>query len=119
MNNRIKEIRKSQHLTQKEFGEKLGTTRDVIANIENNRVEPNEIFINYFCNQFNVNKNWLRSGEGEKYLSISEQDQLLAEIFATITLDENVKLKNVIEKLSKLDEEYLDVIEKLVEGLIR
>lgn len=120
MNNRFKQIRKDRKLTQKEIGEILGVGRDTIANIENDRVNPSDLFINHFCREFNINKDWINTGEGEPYLSvISDQDEILADIFASITLDENVKLKCVIEKLSRLDEEYLDVIEKLVEGLIR
>lgn len=120
MHNRIKEIRKSQRFTQKQLGELLGVSRDAIANIENGRVEPSPLFIKGFCSEFNINKEWLLTGEGEPYLNgLSGQDELLADIFACITLDDNHKLRNIIEKISKLDDEYLDVIEKLVEGLIR
>ncbi|MFW5669900.1 MAG: helix-turn-helix transcriptional regulator, partial [Acetivibrio ethanolgignens] len=42
---RIKEIRKDNHLTQKEFGKRIGVTRDVIANIELGRVEAKEYLI--------------------------------------------------------------------------
>ncbi|HSQ88709.1 helix-turn-helix transcriptional regulator [Romboutsia sp.] len=120
MHERIKEIRKNEKLTQAQLGEKLGTSRDNIANVENNRVTLTELFINHFCREFNVNKKWLTTGEGDPYLSfLNKQDSVLTEIFAEITIDENHKLRTVIEKLSKLDDEYLDAIEKLIEGLIK
>ena len=34
MHNRIKMVRESLQLSQREFGEKLGVSRDVISNIE-------------------------------------------------------------------------------------
>ena len=68
MNKRIKEIRKSLKLSQKEFGEQLGVSRDVIANIEYGRVEPQPLFVKHLCSTFNVNPIWLETGEGEIFL---------------------------------------------------
>ncbi len=44
---RIKEIRLDQGLSQNKFGERLGVTRDMLSNIEYNRVAPKPIFINH------------------------------------------------------------------------
>lgn len=118
MYNRIKQIRKDRKLTQKEFGEIIGMGRDSVANIENNRVNPSEVFINLLCKEFNVNKEWLITGEGDPYLNITTpQDEVLADIFASITLNENVKLRDVIEKISKLDMKYLEAIDVIIDGL--
>ncbi len=70
---RIQQVRKSLGLTQKEFGLKLGVSRDVISNIENGRVEPKEAFINLLCSLYNVNKKWLETGEGEIFLNTTSQ----------------------------------------------
>lgn len=72
MNQRIKEIRKCIGLSQKEFGDKLGVSRDVVANIENNRVDPTQLVINMICREFNVNSLWLEEGKGEMFSSYSE-----------------------------------------------
>lgn len=39
MHSRIREVRKMAGLTQAEFGERLGVSRDVIGNIEYNRLK--------------------------------------------------------------------------------
>ncbi len=52
INKRIKEIREDINLSQQKFGEKLGVSRDVISNIENNRVEVKTVFINHMCEVF-------------------------------------------------------------------
>ncbi len=49
INKRIKEIREDINLSQQKFGEKLGVSRDVISNIENNRVEVKTVFITHMC----------------------------------------------------------------------
>ena len=69
LNERIREIRKNAKLNQTEFGEKLGVSRSVIANIEldlNKTGVPDNI-IKLICLTFNINENWLRTGNGEMF----------------------------------------------------
>ncbi len=67
MHNRIKAVRKALDLSQREFGERLGVSRDVISNIEYGRVQPRELLLRHICELYNVNENWLRSGEGAMF----------------------------------------------------
>ncbi|GAA0865959.1 helix-turn-helix domain-containing protein [Paraclostridium tenue] len=117
MNNRIREVRKDKNLTQKQLGALLGLTRDSITSIENCRVVPNELFINHFCDKLKVNKEWLVNGIGDKYFSTSEEENILADIFASLTVNEAPKLKKLILELNELDDDHLDLIENLAKGL--
>ncbi len=118
MNLRIREIRKKFNYTQTQFAEKIGTTRNVIANIESGRVVPNDIFINFISKEFHINKDWIINGTGEMEASdMSAEDIVLADIFADLTVNKNSKLRSIIEKAYKLDDEYLDLIENLIIGL--
>ena len=65
MYNRVREVRKHFKLSQTAFGEKLGVSRDVISNVEQNRVNENNLFIEHLCSVFGVSERWLRTGEGE------------------------------------------------------
>lgn len=67
MYKRIKKIRQSLGLSQREFGERLGVSRDVISNIEYNRVEPKEVFINLICKTYNVNRAWIECNQGDMF----------------------------------------------------
>lgn len=125
MHNRFKEVRKDNKLTQEQLGKKLGVKRGVIANIELNRVDTNNVLINLFCKEFNVNKEWLLNGIGEKYKKIDEEfiksltqeDNEMADIFATLTINPNDKAGKVIRKIVNLEEEYLDALITLIDGL--
>lgn len=120
MNERIREIRKDFGLSQKDFGKKLGVSRNVIANIENSRVIPDETLIKLLSIEFNVNREWLETGIGEKESSpLSIQDIKLADMFSEMTLDKNSKLRSIVEKLYDLDDEYIDILEKLIIGLTK
>ena len=68
---RIKLIRKDKKLTQAQFGALLGVSRDVYANLENNRLakpETKEPLIRLICKEFNVNEDWLRNGIEPMYM---------------------------------------------------
>lgn len=67
MNMRIKEVRKTLRLSQREFGEKLGVSRDVINNLEVGRVEPKDVLVKHICDIYSVNETWLRTGEGTMF----------------------------------------------------
>lgn len=115
---RVAMIRKSNNLTQKEFGEKLGVSRDVIFNIESERVKAKNLFLTHLSEVFNVNKEWILTGEGEMFI-VPDNDALLGQAFANIVKSENATLNDIVAKLSTLDEEYLDLIEHLIDTLAK
>lgn len=66
LHDRIKVLRKDHlHLSQAAFGAKLGVNRDVINNIENNRLAKPEqklSLIKLMCKEFSVSEEWLLNG---------------------------------------------------------
>lgn len=117
LSERIKEIRKSEKLTQTKFGDKLSVSRDVISSFESGRVEPKPIFLNYLCEIFNINKDWLLTGEGEMYKQLSPEEEF-AFLIGNIAASDNPKLKKLINVLSQIDnEEDLDLILNLCKRL--
>lgn len=66
LHERIKELRKTHlHLSQTEFGERLGVSRSVINNIERNvlaRPDQKLSLMKLICSEFNVNEEWLLNG---------------------------------------------------------
>lgn len=79
MSNRIKAVREALKLSQREFGEKLGVSRDVISNIEYNRVAPKELLLRHMCELYHVNQHWLETGDGEMFLDDPDQTSRLEE----------------------------------------
>ena len=68
MNERIKQLRKTLGLTQQEFAERIGITRNAVANYETGRNEPIGSVLNLICNEYNVNPDWLHNGSGEMFI---------------------------------------------------
>lgn len=63
MNDRIKQIRNDAQLTQTEFAEKLGLTKNYISLVENGNREPSDRTISDICRVFGIREQWLRTGE--------------------------------------------------------
>lgn len=67
LNKRIKEIRESVGNTQEEFGKRIGSARNTIANYETGNRTPSNAVITSICREFSINEHWLRTGEGEMF----------------------------------------------------
>jgi len=79
---RIKTVREALRLSQREFGEKLGVSRDVISNIEYGRVQPKKLLLQHLCQMYKVNEHWLETGEGAMFDESSAVEEKLREALA-------------------------------------
>lgn len=114
---RIKEIRKEAKLNQTDFGKKLGVSRDVIGNLEYGRVELKEYMLKLICKTFYINEKWLLTGEGSKKCLQDKEDAELDMIFSDIVSGDNDTIKDIVLKLSQLNEEYLIALKNLIDVL--
>jgi transcriptional regulator with XRE-family HTH domain len=64
---RIRELRKTERLSQQEFAFLLGVKRGYISTLETYRNEPSEQLILNICRTFGVLYDWLKNGIGKKY----------------------------------------------------
>lgn len=76
---RIRVLRKNElHMSQADFGKTLGVNRDVINNIENDRLkkpDQKEPLYKLICKEFHVREEWLRYGEAPIYSLDAEEDE--------------------------------------------
>ncbi len=105
---RVKAIRKDQHLSQTEFGRRIGLSISEIKNIEYGLTTIKELTIPILCREFNVNENWLRTGEGEMYVPQTKRQQL-ASFLGEVMYDDTLKSR-IISAISDLPEEYWEMI---------
>ena len=67
LKDRIRKIRTDAGLTQKDFGERIGVGRIYVSGWETNQSEPGKARLFVIAEKFNVNIDWLLTGEGEPY----------------------------------------------------
>ena len=113
MNKRIKELRKALNLTQNELGSRIGMTPNTITNYETGRRVPSNQVIFSICREFNVNEDWLRTGNGEMFNKMSEDEELDLYV-GRISGGADEFKKNLIKTLCKLSEDEWDVLKKII-----
>lgn len=117
MRTRIKKIRKDHHLTQVEFGEKIGVKGNTITNYENGLRNPTDAVLLSICREFWVNENWLRTGEGEPYFD-KNKDKEISDMLMDIQIsDEKSFKRRFISALSNLDEDGWHMLECLIDDI--
>ena len=117
MNERIKELRKSLGLTQLEFGEQVGVKANTIGNYEIGLRTPSDAVIRAICREFNVNENWLRTGEGDMF---NPQDEKLAAFVGSLVADDSEPFKRrMVELLADLTPEEWKLLERMAERLTK
>lgn len=76
INERFRKLRELKGMSQEEFASGAHRTRSEIKNIEYNKTSPKEEVIQSICAAYNVNENWLRTGEGEPFVQLSRDAQI-------------------------------------------
>ena len=107
MNERVKELRQVLGLSGEKFGDAIGVKRSAISDIETGRNNLSEQMIKSICLAYNVNEDWLRTGEGSMFNKTKEG--FLADLQKQYSLtDFQVSLvKNYLE-LSDKDKASID-----------
>ena len=115
INDRIKLVRTSiqPKLSQTAFGERLGVSKDVIANLELGRVEPSVSVINLICMTFDIEPLWLKDGIGEMKKAPADDDELVDRIMA----GENEFAKSIMKAFAKLSDDEWVKLRELVDAL--
>lgn len=116
MNERVFELRKELNLTQENFGNKLGVTKTAISKIEKGENNLSDQMIISICREFDVNEEWLRSGEGEMFVKRDEDEELAFLLGKTMTSDDKRK-KHFLKVMMELSDEEWDFIEKIIDKL--
>lgn len=116
MKDRIKLLRKALDITQQEFADKIGLKRNSVASYEIGRNYPMDTVIKSICREFNVNEEWLRTGEGEMFEELTEQQKIL-KYTALLLNDKDSAVANAIQTLiityEQLDNASKATLEKI------
>lgn len=113
VHDRIKEIRISLGLNQSDFGNKIGLGQAGVSALEKGIRGITDRNIQLICEKFNVNEEWLRNGEGEMFLDVSEEDEFMkAAAELRISGDEGI-MQAVIEYW-KMSPEQREIIKNFI-----
>lgn len=118
MNKRVKELRLFLGLTQEEFGKKLGVTRSAISYIESGRSKITEHMLFTICLMFDVNKQWLRDGVGDMFISHTVGEELAGYMGKLLASDDPKKEKCALLLLKIIVDEW-NLVEKNIDTIVK
>lgn len=79
---RIKELRKQKKLSQAVFSAQIGVSQASVSHYENGDRIPDTSFMNKVCATYNVNLNWIITGEGDMYNNVRAREGISSKLIS-------------------------------------
>ena len=115
LNERIKAIRNAVGKSQTDFAKELSVSRAAICKMESGENYPSEQTIKLICSEFNVNEEWLRTGNGEMFIPVSKIDLIADMMSDVLKCDEDAFKRRLISALARLDDDGWNNLERLID----
>jgi transcriptional regulator with XRE-family HTH domain len=103
INQRIKLLRSELNISQTEFSKKIFISQSSLGEIETGVRKVNDRIIQLICSEFNINKDWIKTGQGSMF-DIEKPD---------------IKLKHLIEIYKQLDKLSQECLLEQSESLLK
>ena len=117
MKSRIYEVRKDHRLTQDEFAARIGLSKNFVCLMETGVRAPGARTISDICREFNINEEWLRTGEGEKERPLTMEAQLM-ELFSDVSNETNSFRRTLLTTMAKMTPDEWEVLERIACNLV-
>ena len=105
INERLKQLREDNGLSQEELAEQVGITRSAISQIENGKRELNSVEIQAFCKLFHVSADYL--------LGFEKGARVVVENKKTVKQENNdIRISVPAKKVKKFEQVLLYLLEK-------
>jgi transcriptional regulator with XRE-family HTH domain len=101
---RIRLVRKTLGLSQVEFARRMGLTQTYLSMIELEKSVLTDKNVKLICATFAVDEEWLRTGKGEMFGSMSPYEKELLDVFGKLTADTQEFILDMARNLLKRQE---------------
>lgn len=92
---------------------------NTITNYETGLRTPTDAVLKSICREFNVNEDWLRTGEGEMFKPLS-RSETIAKFAGELMKDEDDSFRRqLVEALAQLDEKEWEVLAGIAKKLTK
>lgn len=116
MNTRIARIRKEANLTQQEFADRLGLTKNFVSLIETGGRKPSDRTISDICRIFDIQEDWLRHGLEPMRAAKSREEEIADLVGSALTGSSEFK-KSVIRMICSRTDEELKALEAALQAV--
>ena len=116
MYSRIKQVRTEAGLTQAQFAEKIGLSRNYVAMIEIGQRDPSDRTVSDICRIYGIQEDWLRYGLEPMRAEKSEEEQIAELVGSALNGSSRLK-KAVIKMLCSRSDAELQALEDMLRQL--
>lgn len=117
INDRIKKLINSIGKTKTEIAKTLDVTPAYLSKLIKTGT-PSDMFISNLCRNYNVNEEWLRTGEGEMFVIQSNEEEIAAFLGAVLAEEGETYKKQLILALANLSDEGWKGIKEFLDAII-
>lgn len=111
--NRINELISTMGIKKVRFAERLMIDQSYVTQLTNGKRTPSNRIISNICREFNVREEWLRNGNGEMFLELTEDEFTKA----AASLSNDVFVRSLIIEYWKLDENSKKLFREFIYNL--
>lgn len=117
MNERILEIIKTLGIKKTEFAKRLNLSQPYVSELCSGKKLPSDRTIADICREFNIDENWLRTGEGEMRIQLTENAQFDLVCQELKFSGKHEAIKQILMVYWDLPDDKKDIVDKLVEDI--
>lgn len=112
MKDRIIFIIDKLNISKSRFAERLNISQAFVSQMCSGAREPSDRTILDICREFGVNEVWLRTGEGEPFLQLSKEEEIMRFAVRTVKGTDEFR-KAFVSMLAKLDPDDWENLAKI------
>jgi transcriptional regulator with XRE-family HTH domain len=113
---RINSLIVSLGIKKVRFAEQIKVDQSYVTQLIKGRNYPSDRVIDNICRAFDVNEQWLRTGDGPMFVPI-DKDKEFDRICMEIQLSDDEFIKDIMRKYWGLDENGKAIIRQMLAGL--
>ena len=117
MKDRIEYVIKSSNIKKVDFAKRLGISQALVSQMCSGVASPSDRTIADICREFWVNEVWLRTGEGEPFREVTQEEKIMRFAVQTARGSDEFK-KALVAMLAKLDPEDWESLGKIADKLL-
>lgn len=117
LNKRISYLIEQLGIKKTTFAERLNVSQPYISQLCAGTSNPSDRTISDICREFNVNEEWLRTGQGEMFKPLSRSETIAGFAGELLKTEEASFKRRLIELLAELDDTEWEMLERLAKKL--
>ncbi len=117
INERISECIDALGNKKTSFANKLNVSQAFVSQLTKGVSSPSDRTIADICRVFSIDEQWLRTGKGEMFKKVSEEEEL-EQIFSAISTSGDESIKRVIRAYWRLTESEKAGVREMIDNLV-